>query len=253
MHLFALHGFTGRGSDFTPFAQLVGGSWTCPDLPGHGPTPPLQCSPQATLQTLQKVARQQARSAAPHILLGYSMGARAALQLAQAEPELWDALILISSNPGIEDPVERQQRRTTDANLATRIERDGIASFLEFWQSTPMIRSQQSIRSNWQAAMQTARAAHTPAGLAASLREFGQGSCPNQWPQLNKLKLPTLLITGADDDKYTQIATRMQQTLGTATHTIIPNSGHMPHLESPEESANAILHFLRNIPSPLIA
>ena len=93
--------------------------------------------------------------------------------------------------------------------------------------------------------MQASRATHTAAGLARSLRQFGQGSCPNLWPVLSNLTLPTLLLTGAEDVKYTRIAERMNRSFAHHTsHVTIPNAGHMPHLEQAEATAAVIDEFI---------
>jgi 2-succinyl-6-hydroxy-2,4-cyclohexadiene-1-carboxylate synthase len=105
-------------------------------------------------------------------------------------PEEWDALILISGNPGIEDETERANRRIADAELADSIERLGMQAFLEFWQETPLIRSQKHITDNLRASMQANRLKNTSIGLAKSLRQFGQGDAPNLWPELGKLTVP---------------------------------------------------------------
>ena len=247
MDLLALHGFTGRGGDFAPFAKLVGGNWHCPDLPGHGPSPQLDCSPKATSVSIQQAARSLTTEKSPRILLGYSMGARAALQYALEDPNGWDALILISPNPGIEHEQQRAERRKVDNKLADCIERDGVLAFIEFWQNTPMIRSQKLIQADWREAMQASRAQHCAKGLACSLRQFGQGCCPNLWPDLFGLSMPLLLLTGAQDIKYHRIATRMADLLPQAQHIDIPSVGHMPHLEAPEQSADIINRFVNEL------
>jgi len=241
MSILALHGFTGRGSDFAPFAELCGGEWRTPDLPGHGPKPQLDCSPTATVDFIQQTTNTPQTTT----LLGYSLGARAALLHAVAHPEHWNALILISASPGIETESERVARAQVDEKLAQRIETEGAAAFIKFWQSTPMIRSQQSIRSDWLETMQRNRRAHTAQGLATSLRHLGQGSCSNLWPKLSKLTIPVLLISGEQDVKYCAIAQRMQTVLPQAEWVTIPQVGHMPHLESPEVTAAAIHAFAR--------
>ena len=240
-----LHGFTGCGSDFEPFAQLCGNHWSHPDLPGHGTTGSSDCSPDAVRQFVEEQAAQLSEH--PKVLLGYSMGSRAALLHATAYPDAWDAVILISANPGIEDRAERNERRRVDEKLANRIERDGASSFIDFWQSTPMIRSQQNIRSDWRDAMQAYRLRHTTKGLATSLRQFGQGSCPNLWDQLSQISCPVLLITGALDNKYCAISKRMQSELARADHVVIPDVGHMPHLEDAEGAIANIQPFLRAV------
>ena len=256
MQILALHGFTGRGSDFAPFAKLCGGEWRCPDLPGHGNEQPLDCSPQATAAYIQQ---QIPSLGAPvgtdkKLLLGYSMGARAALLHACQDPQAWDALILISPNPGIENERERSQRRCADNDLADAIETQGVPAFLEFWQNTPMIRSQQNISSEWRNAMQASRRQHNAIGLANSLRQFGQGAVMNLWPHISRLKMPILLITGQQDSKYSEIAQRMRSLSAPPLdlpwqHRIIEGAGHAPHLEAPEASAQLVRQFLQALES----
>lgn len=247
----ALHGFTGGGEDFVPFTRLFGGKWHCPDLPGHGAHPKEDCSPQGTFAFLR--AKLIKLSPPPSVLLGYSMGARAALQLALGHPWPWDAVILISGTPGISNEAERLERRRADACLAQRVETLGVAEFIDYWQSTPIIRSQQRISAKWRQSMQESRNKHTAQGLARSLRQFGQGNCPNLWPELGALRAPLLMITGADDQKYQKIASRAMDLITTqnpkakAGHIVLPNAGHAPHLETPQATKEVILSFLERL------
>ena len=248
MSILALHGFTGCGADFLPLAQKVGDKWHCPELPGHGPGSPQDCSPQGTVDYINKVlTHHQPSDTTQKILLGYSMGARAALLHAAYHPEVWDTLILISGNPGIEDETERANRRIADAELADSIERLGMQAFLEFWQETPLIRSQKHITGNLRASMQANRLKNTSIGLAKSLRQFGQGDAPNLWPELGKLTVPALLITGEKDTKYTNIAQRMQAVLPHASRITIPNASHMPHLKQSDLAIKAIHTFFAGL------
>ena len=75
-------------------------------------------------------------------LLGYSMGGRLALYFALAYPERTRTLTLVSASPGIASLTERAERRRRDNALADRIEQDGIAAFVDYWQSLPMWKSQ---------------------------------------------------------------------------------------------------------------
>lgn len=246
--LLALHGFTGCGEDFSKFSPFCGPgiAWHCPNLPGHGPAPDLSCGPEATIARVHDAQRALPKRAHTHarVLLGYSMGARAALLHATTFPDAWDALILISANPGIESEAERTERRQSDARLAQQIETAGLRSFLECWQQHPLIRSQQNIPADWQPAMRAHRLQHSEAGLAASLRQFGQGQCPNLWPMLSKITSPVLLITGGHDEKYTKIGQRMARELATCNHAVVTGAGHMPHLEAPVDSSGYIRDFL---------
>ena len=245
MFILALHGFTGCGADFTPLAQTIGGQWHCPELPGHGPESKLDCSPKGNVDYINNLLiNHRLEATTQKILLGYSMGARAALLHATHHPDLWDALILISANPGIENEINRSNRSIADAKLADSIERLGIRAFLEFWQETPLIRCQKDIPTDQQALMQANRLKNTSAGLAKSLRQFGQGSTPNLWPEIGKLAMPALLITGEKDTKYTSIAQRMQKVIPNASHVTILDTSHMPHLEQSDSVNKVIQTFL---------
>ncbi|MEC8190666.1 MAG: alpha/beta fold hydrolase [Verrucomicrobiota bacterium] len=245
MFILALHGFKCCGADFTTLAKTISGNWHCPELPGHGLESQLDCSPKGTLDCINKaLINHQLSFTTQKILLGYSMGARAALLHATHHPDVWDALILISGNPGIENEINRRDRRIADAELADSIERLGVKTFLEFWQETPLICSLKKIPTNQRALMQTNRLKNTSAGLAKSLRQFGQGSAPNLWPEIGKLSMPALLITGEKDTKDTNIAKRMQKILPNASHVSILNTSHMPHLEQSDSVKKAIQNFL---------
>ncbi len=238
--ILALHGFTGRGKDFEGFLKLCGSKAErdCPDLPGHGPAPSLDCTPEAMVDCIHQQKMEKQR-----IALGYSMGARAALLHAITHPDYWDALILISGTAGIESDTERSKRQEQDQVLAERLIRDGVEAFLRYWQQTPIIQSQQKIRSDWRETMQANRRQHTAEGLAASLQQFGQGNYPNLWPALDRLHCPVLLISGEQDSKYCTLAKRMSKRLPDARWAVIPEAGHAPHLEAPKPTAALITTF----------
>jgi 2-succinyl-6-hydroxy-2,4-cyclohexadiene-1-carboxylate synthase len=247
MQFLALHGFTGRGSDFEPLAGFVGGSWHCPDMPGHGPDPELDCTPKATMAFVEKHATklQSWAQDEPKILLGYSMGARAALLHATAEPDTWQALVLISPNPGIESEYKREARRCDDRVLAEKLGEMGIENFIKHWQETPLIRSQKNAAPTRQDAMMAARKAHSSTGLQNSLLQFGQGSVPNLWPKLANLSIPTFVISGSSDEKYTSIARKMATDFPKSiVHKSLSDRSHAPHLEDTECCGASILHFL---------
>ena len=174
------------------------------------------------------------------------MGARAALQHATRTPDAWEALILIGSNPGIEAAADRTERRRADEQLAARIEREGIPQFLRFWEETPLIRGQRSMPSDWRKRMQAVRLSHTAKGLAQSLRQFGQGSCPNLWPQLTQL-------TDADPpDRRTERRQIPRHCRAHASSPRMPARHHSrrdtrPHFEQPHETAAAISEFLTSL------
>ena len=111
----------------------------------------------------------------------------------------------------------------------------------------PLISSQKTIRPDWHASLQQTRGKHTADGLAASLLQFGQGTTPNQWPQLKQLNIPVLLLSGSLDKKYRTIAERMETILPKSKHHCINDAGHMPHLEQPELTAKVLRNFVNKL------
>ena len=60
------------------------------------------------------------------------------------------------------------------------------------------------------------------------------GVQPSLHAQLPTLHIPTLLIAGELDTKFTTIAQHMSQALPQSQLRIIPAAGHTVHLEQPE-------------------
>src|SRR6266536_55308 len=93
------------------------------------------------------------------------------------------------------------------------------------------------------------RLANTTQGLAASLRLHGTGAQEPLWDRLATLRPPTLLITGARDQKFAGIAERMAKAIGpSATLALVPDAGHAAHLERPDEVAALVDAFLATAP-----
>ena len=82
------------------------------------------------------------------------------------------------------------------------------------------------------------------------LADFGLCRGLNLLPQLDQLRIPALLIGGADDLLVStdQLAETQRAILG-AEQTIIPDSGHFPMLEQPAAFVATLKQFLTTIPS----
>ncbi len=63
---------------------------------------------------------------------------------------------------------------------------------------------------------------------------------------IKTIRVPTLILWGADDTAIPVAeARRLHQDIRTSRLVILPNCGHVPHEEMPEESLSAILSFLK--------
>lgn len=250
--LLCLHGFTGTGRDFGPLAEALQRQIAAPDLPGHGrtdgPTEADDWSMASVVSDLERLLNELKLGRVP--IVGYSMGGRVALQFALSHPERCAALVLIGATAGIGDPAERRARQGADEELARSIERDGVEAFADDWERTPIISSQDRIEARWRDAMRRRRREQSARGLAASLRGLGAGAMPSTWDRLADLRVPTLLVTGAQDDKFSALAKDLLGLLPQASHVAVRGAGHCAHLERPDEVAAQIWAWLVENPPP---
>jgi pimeloyl-ACP methyl ester carboxylesterase len=63
-------------------------------------------------------------------------------------------------------------------------------------------------------------------------------------PQLEKLNVPTLIMTGDEDDPCLEPAIYMKRKIPTSGLVVLPKSGHTINLEEPEAFNRAVLDFL---------
>ncbi|MCL4251097.1 MAG: 2-succinyl-6-hydroxy-2,4-cyclohexadiene-1-carboxylate synthase [Anaerolineae bacterium] len=248
--LLLLHGFTGSAANWQAHVAALAERWRVirPDLPGHGQTP----APAADRCTMERVAADMALlieqvAGAPAALLGYSMGGRLALYTALHHPAWVRVLILESASPGLASAADRAARRASDDALAQHILDEGIPAFVDAWERLPLFAGHARLPAHDQAVQRAARLANNAQGLAHSLRGMGTGSQPSLWERLETCTLPVLLISGADDAKFTQIARQMASALPHAQHVTIAQAGHTPHLEQPDAFRAAVTRFLERI------
>jgi 2-succinyl-6-hydroxy-2,4-cyclohexadiene-1-carboxylate synthase len=177
------------------------------------------------------------------------MGGRIALQYALKYQHLMTGLVLIGATPGIEDESERTRRTKQDEERASTLLNEPIEAFLDSWFKQKLISSQQRITEPYRSKMQQARYSQNKDALAYYLTALGTGSMNPAWNQLNELHIPTLLITGEEDTKFTSIAQKMVRSLPNANFETVTGAGHAACFENPIEFAHRLERFIENCPS----
>ena len=181
------------------------------------------------------------------VLVGYSMGARVALDAISHTEHHPKALILISGTAGLTSKAERHRRYARDLSLADQIRENGVSTFLKGWRQHPLISTQSNASVSLKKQMASIREQHTADGLASALTMLSPGCLPARWSILKTFKFPVLLITGQLDQKYKGLAKRIQRHVPHAEWTIIDGSGHAPHLEKPILTARTIRQFIETL------
>ena len=254
--LVMLHGFTGSAAGWGRQLDVLaayGLRVIALDLLGHGqsdaPDDPQRYAIEHCQQDILAALQELGVSKGQAILLGYSMGGRIALYTAFSG--FFRALILESASAGLEDPVEREQRRISDEALAASIEREGVQAFVDRWEKLPLFASQETLSLECRETLHRQRLQNRAIGLAQSLRGVGLGVQPSLYSRLPTLHRPSLLIAGELDTKFTTIALHMAQVLPQSQLRIIPGVGHTVHLERPEEFVSLVGDFSLSVTHPL--
>lgn len=229
-----IHGFMGSTEDWQPIVTGLDDQAFClrVDLPGHGDSldrPSYLYSMEGVTQALADVLDEAGIHRCS--LVGYSMGGRVALYFSLFHPERVRRLVLESTSPGLRTEPERAERRKVDEQRAQRIE-EGLASFLEDWYRQPLFASLS--RHGLVEEMVRTRGANDAQELARALRGLSPGGQPSLWNRLPELDVPTLVLTGALDEKYCAITERTAEHIPAARHVIVPGAGHNVHAERPQ-------------------
>lgn len=236
-----LHGFLGSCHEFDGIMPYVQSDFyhICMDLPGHGLTHwsgeyTFERTAQAIVQWLTDQGITQTH------LVGYSMGGRLALYLALHFPALFPKVVIESASPGLQTASEQQARLQQDCELADRLMQD-FPQFLTKWYDQPLFASLKQ-HSQFSHTLQQRRQ-NDPIELARALRGMSTGGQPNLWLQLPQHRHPMLLIVGEHDRKFVALNQAMAALTPAAQLEIIPESGHVVHLEQPIAYVNSMMKF----------
>ena len=246
-----LHGFTGSTGTWSEVIDLLNDNYhtVAIDLIGHGkttaPLDPNRYSMEEQIADLEALFNEL--NIRKFTLLGYSMGGRIALSYTINFPERVTSLILESSTPGLKTEVERIERMNKDKLLAQKISREGIRSFVEFWENIPLFHSQKKLSAERQQEIRDERLSQNEVGLANSLLGIGTGSQPSNWDRLKEINVPVLLITGEIDKKFVNIAQEMKKVLRYSNHCVVKDAGHAIHVEKPTLFATMIEEHVQEI------
>ena len=245
--VFLLHGFTGSANDWSEIIPNLkkNFSYVAVDLIGHGksasPKDVGLYSEQALVWQLDDVFNHFTKN--KFILIGYSMGGRAALSYATHFPEKLSGLVLESSNAGIANEKLKAERVQYDEKIIKMIQEKSLEEFIEFWMNQDLFASLKNLPKEKLLRSQKSKVKGQKIGLINSLKGFGTGIMPPLHEMLHLVKCRTLLITGELDTKFTQINVELVNLFPSAKHVVVNNAGHNVHLEKAEEFGKVVAEF----------
>ncbi len=182
---------------------------------------------------------------APATVVGYSLGGRVALTLANDRPELVRRAMLVSATPGLFDDDDRGQRSLADDALADELERQGIAAFVDRWYAQPLFASLLAHPDyGFVARRRSAGETGVSGRWARVLRDASPGRNPSLWHRLSALAERLTLVVGSLDAKYLGLAREAQRVAPLLRIDTVSGAGHAIHLERPAELAALIDQLL---------
>lgn len=242
-----LHGFTGSVLSMASVARGLEGRHRVYslDLVGHG-----RSDAPATVECYripacvdQIAAALDTLAIGPVHLLGYSMGARVALALALRYPPRVQSLLLVGGSAGLAVARERMARVEADGLLARRLRAEGLGAFVDHWMAQPLFASQRRLGQDFLDAARAQRLENSAEALALSLEGMGAGAMAPLQDQIHRLRMPVLLVAGAEDAKYCRIARELAALIPQAEVAILDGAGHAAHLEQSQAFCALALNF----------
>lgn len=229
--LLFLHGLLGSHTDWEAIAPSFAETHfvVALDWPGHAGSPLID---GMSLPMLCGLLKDTLCFLSCHdtCVVGYSFGGRMAMHTALAYPDLFDRVILESSSPGLDDPIQRAMRAQSDMALATQLLEEGVGPFLRTWYDNPVfggIRHHPDFN-----AFLSQRSESVSHDLATMIQRFSPGVLPSLWPVVDRLPLVGF-VCGERDERYVDIGQRLHQQCPGMHRRVVLNAGHNTHFEQP--------------------
>jgi 2-succinyl-6-hydroxy-2,4-cyclohexadiene-1-carboxylate synthase len=240
--LLALHGFLGQSTDWdliqshfmvSPFAGSF--EWWSVDYMAN---PLLNSKNSFELWAgnfNQKVKLKF--SEGPRVLIGYSLGGRLALHAFAANPEMYDHVILISTNPGLTREKERQERWLSDFAWSQKFQKMPWNELVREWNS-------QSVFKDSIAEPPREESKYDRELLSNALIEWSLVKQPDFREVIAQNAQKFFWISGEKDIKYISLGMELTKKAPTLKSTVIPRSSHRILFDNPSELASQMIHFL---------
>jgi pimeloyl-ACP methyl ester carboxylesterase len=178
-------------------------------------------------------------------LVGLSMGGYAVLHVGLSHPGVVRSMVVAGCGYG-SVAGEREKFQQDSGQVAQRLEREGMPAVAAIYAKGPTrVQFEDKDPRGWREfAAQLAE--HSAIGSALTLRGV-QGQRPSVYAleaQMRQCRVPTLIISGDEDEPCLEPGLFMKRTIPTAGLLIIPKSGHTINLEEPEAFNRAVSDFL---------
>ena len=247
--LIFVHEYAGDHRSWEPQMRFFSRYYRCIAFSARG-YPPSDV-PDDPEKYSQARARDDIRDVLGHLkapkahVCGLSMGGFATLHFGMAYGERALSLVVGGCGYGAE-PAKRDQFRAETNATAAQIEKDGMAKVAERYSLGPTrVQFQNKNPRGWEEfARQLAE--HSTKGSALTMRGV-QARRPSLWELtdgMKALRVPTLILTGDEDDPCLEPALMMKRAIPSAGLAVMPCAGHTINIEDPDEFNRQVFSFL---------
>jgi pimeloyl-ACP methyl ester carboxylesterase len=202
------------------------------DMRGHGQSdyPDDDAAYSEALTVADMAALLDAVGAGTAIVGGLSLGGYMSLAFHRAHPDRVRALLIIDTGPGFKKDDAREAWNKRAHETGERFEREGLA----------VLKSLSRERST---------VSHRDAsGLARAARGMLTQRDARVIESLPGIRVPSLVVVGADDTPFLAAADYMAAKIPGATKVVIPAAGHAVNIDQPQAFIEAVLPFLDHLP-----
>ena len=183
-------------------------------------------------------------------VVGISMGGFATLHFGMAYPARARSLVIGGCGYGAE-PGKHQQFQSEAEAAATRFETLGIEAAADAYAvGATRVQLQNKDPRGWEE-FRRMLTEHSARGSALTLRGV-QKQRPSLFDlveQMRQIRIPTLIITGDEDDACIEASILMKRTIPSAAMVMLPRSGHARNLEEPALFNQFVDQFFHQVES----
>jgi 3-oxoadipate enol-lactonase len=173
---------------------------------------------------------------------GASMGGYATLALLQTAAERIEGLVLANTRAGADSPEARANRR----NMLALLDREGPAGVARDMMPKLLGKTTRESNPGIEANVRRLIKQQTPIAIRCAIQRMMHR--PDSTPLLAQVRVPTLVVTGDEDEMIPIDDSRVLAAAVTgASLVVIPHAGHLSNLEQPDAFNHALNAFLTKL------
>ena len=173
---------------------------------------------------------------------GASMGGYAVFAFLSAAADRIDGLVLANTRAGADSPEARANRRS----MLALVDREGPSGVARDMMPRLLGASTHQTQPDIEATVRRYIKQQSPVAIRGAIHRMMHR--PDSTPQLSQVRVPTLVITGGEDELIPVGESKaMAGAIPGATLVVIPKAGHLSNLEQSEAFNHALHQFLGSL------